>query len=608
MVPGFAAPALAVIEKLTGRTATRSTRAHLDKSFRSPELRALLASQWGDYGLPPSRSAFAIHALIVHHYLNGAWFPQGGSARIARTIERTIERAGGAVRVGQEVTEILIEDGCAAGVHVLDRRGPHPHEHTYRAPVIISNAGAQLTLEKLLPTDGDIGKLTQTSRRTVKELGPGTSGISVYVQLKDSIRTIGLNGENLWVFRSLDHDRIAATLDTHLFAGNPQEAFVSFPSIKSGDENHHTAEILAFTDAAGFAAWRDLPRGRRGADYAALKQRVGEGLIALTDSAVPGFARLVRRFEVSTPLTVEDYTSHPQGSFYGLPATPGRYRVKPLGPRTAVPGLFLSGQDAGSLGIAGALMGGVGAAIQALGPRGFSIIQASVKDAQPVPADEHAALPPDKYRATIRTKRLLTPGIWELALELDGEVGEWTAGQFARILVGEHTWRDYSIVSLQDRQLRLLVSTRTGGLGSRFAQSAEIGASTIVERRYSLTAPGKRRIFVATGTGIAPLLPMFRQLTEVEELDKATLLFGCRGSDTDLTRRLDDPLPGQMWRCYSRENSPDAFRGRVTDALSKLDFAPADTEFYVCGSSAMVTDCQALLQGRGAHHVLTELY
>ena len=104
MVPRPAAPLLGLLQRLTGRTATGTTKAYLDARFRSPALRAVLASQWGDYGLPPSRSAFAVHAMIVSHYLGGGWFPKGGSARIARTFEKGIEQAGGAVRVAQEVT------------------------------------------------------------------------------------------------------------------------------------------------------------------------------------------------------------------------------------------------------------------------------------------------------------------------------------------------------------------------------------------------------------------------------------------------------------------------------------------------------------------------
>ena len=53
--------------KFTGAKATQTTGAYLNRHFRSPLLRALLASQWGDFGLSPSQSAFAIHAQIAGH-------------------------------------------------------------------------------------------------------------------------------------------------------------------------------------------------------------------------------------------------------------------------------------------------------------------------------------------------------------------------------------------------------------------------------------------------------------------------------------------------------------------------------------------------------------
>ena len=65
----------------------RRPATYLERHFRSRELKALLATQWGDYGLPPKQSAFALHALVVGSYLNGGWFPDGGAGRIARTIE-----------------------------------------------------------------------------------------------------------------------------------------------------------------------------------------------------------------------------------------------------------------------------------------------------------------------------------------------------------------------------------------------------------------------------------------------------------------------------------------------------------------------------------------
>ena len=62
---------------------------------------------------------------------------------------------------------------------------------------------------------------------------------------------------------------------------------------------------------------------------------------------------------------------HPQGGSYGHPGTADRYRKAYLRPRTPLPGLFLTGSDALSFGIMGALMGGVLTASLQLRGAGF---------------------------------------------------------------------------------------------------------------------------------------------------------------------------------------------------------------------------------------------
>ena len=612
MLPTPLVPLVAGLNRATGRAATGTTEAYLDKHFRSPQLRALLASQWGDYGLPPSKSAFAIHALIVAHYLGGAWFPAGGSARIARTIERAIEQAGGAVRVGQEVTGILVEDGRAVGVSVLDRRGPADRHREYRAPVVISDVGARLTHEKLLPDSGTVAAATEPARRALAGLGPGTSAVVAYLRLRDGVHTLGIEGENVWVFRYSDHEKGAAHAGD-LITGNPAEVFVSFPSVKAGDETHHTAEIISFIDATAFEKWRGTPTGNRGEEYSQLKARMYAGMLGLAETAIPGLRDLVDYAEISTPLTVEHYTTHPDGAFYGLPATPQRFRMKPLGPRTAVPGLYLSGQDVGTLGIGGALMGGIAAASQVLGPGGFPKIRRAMRRAASGAVGDHdGPLPEGKLRATLAAKRRLTPVIWEAEFRLDGRIGEWSPGQFARLHVGDDAWRDYSIAHADGSFVRLLISTRTGGRGSRFIETAGPGTRTRIELplgRYALVPSDRRTVFVATGTGLAPMLPMFSELDRAGRLADATLVFGCRTRADDLTLLLDGPLPGTVLRRYSRETpAGGAEPGRVTDALAGLDADVAGTDFYVCGSAAMVADCRRILESRGARHLFTEPY
>ncbi|HQR29090.1 MAG TPA: NAD(P)/FAD-dependent oxidoreductase, partial [Anaeromyxobacteraceae bacterium] len=129
---------------LAGRLslARRTTGSWLDENVRDPRLRAILGARWGDYGLPPARSAFLAHAVITRHYHEGAWYPSGTSARIAEGATRVVEAAGGAVRVRAEVERILVEGGRAVGVRLASGE-------ELRAPVVISDAGARATFLRL---------------------------------------------------------------------------------------------------------------------------------------------------------------------------------------------------------------------------------------------------------------------------------------------------------------------------------------------------------------------------------------------------------------------------------------------------------------------------
>lgn len=67
------------VNRFTEKLALQTTQQYLESHIRDERLRGVLASQWADYGLPPGRSAFVAHAIIVNHYLNGAWYPVGGA-------------------------------------------------------------------------------------------------------------------------------------------------------------------------------------------------------------------------------------------------------------------------------------------------------------------------------------------------------------------------------------------------------------------------------------------------------------------------------------------------------------------------------------------------
>ena len=110
--------------------ALQTTGQYLDAHFKDLKIKGLLASQWGDYGLPPRESAFAMHAVLVRHYLKGAYFPEGGAAVIAESIIPIIEEKGGQVLINHPAERILIENGKVSPTHgrvaLGGRRAPAP--------------------------------------------------------------------------------------------------------------------------------------------------------------------------------------------------------------------------------------------------------------------------------------------------------------------------------------------------------------------------------------------------------------------------------------------------------------------------------------------------
>ena len=148
-------------------------------------------------------------------------------------------------------------------------------------------------------------------------------------------------------------------------------AYLSFPSLKDPQARRHTAEIIAPLSYRSLQAYCEQPWRRRSPDYETTKNKISQGLLDFVESRHPGFRDLVEYAELGTPLTFEHFTAAPSGAIYGFPATPEKYRMSWLSARTPIRGLYLTGTDAGLLGIMGALMGGVLTASLLLGPFGF---------------------------------------------------------------------------------------------------------------------------------------------------------------------------------------------------------------------------------------------
>jgi phytoene dehydrogenase-like protein len=352
------------INRMTEQSALQTTRQYMEAHIHDPRLRAVLASQWADYGLPPGRSAFVAHAMIVSHYLEGAWYPAGGAGEIPKAASAIIQAAGGELLPSHEVTKILLAGGKAVGVEVQSKKGKDGTRLEFRAPVVVSDAGAWNTFTRLLPGEA-------IPFRAELETPPeGLEAVELFLGLKRDPREMGFQGENYWIFSSFDHDQMSASRED-LLNGRAPMAYLSFPSLKDPRSRSHTAEIVAPFSYGSLDAFREEPWRRRGTDYESAKTRMTEALLDIVERQHPGFRNLVAYAELATPLSFEYFTGAPSGTIYGYPATPDRFRKTWLAPKTPIRNLYLTGTDAAVLGVMGALMGGVAAASTILGPTGF---------------------------------------------------------------------------------------------------------------------------------------------------------------------------------------------------------------------------------------------
>jgi all-trans-retinol 13,14-reductase len=339
------------------RWASQTTRDVLLQFTNNEELIGVLTGQWGDYGLPPAQSSFGIHAIVASHYFNGASYPVGGAARIAETIAPLIERNGGQVVVSADVKEIMVDNGKALGVRMADGR-------EFRADTVISDAGARNTFERLV-------REPQPILDELRPIPGSMAHLSLYVGLKYSAAELGLNGTNLWIYPTPDHDANLAR-----FLNDPSAPFpalyISFPSAKDPEferkyPGRATLEVVALAPYQWFERWENANWKRRGPEYEAFKIDLARRMQQELERVVPAVAGKIDHAELSTPLTTRHFMNYEHGEAYGLAATPERFRLRSLTPHTSVRNLYLTGQDVASLGVTGAMFGGVITASAVLG-------------------------------------------------------------------------------------------------------------------------------------------------------------------------------------------------------------------------------------------------
>ena len=333
------------LTRLIGQTWQEATDAHIT----DPRLASLLTVLWTYTATPPSRLSAALGMSIAGRYgTSGGWYPKGAAAAIPNALADRLAALGGRIEYGETVSTIQSEDGLAVAVSTESGR-------TVPARCVISNAAAPLLPDLLGPgvqPEEFVGRVTSPPA--------GISNVGVYLGLDaDVMGELGLPHE---VFLLGDYDTDAALAAS--FAGDWLRGGVVVTNYTSVDPGCAPPGegVVAVMGAASMEyadTWGTAPGAAE--SPAAVKERVGDALVAAAEEWIPGLADAIVLREVATPVTNQRYTLNPGGSWAGYDHTVADI-MSPLGPTTPVPNLFQAGAWTGGAGETTALQSGMLAA------------------------------------------------------------------------------------------------------------------------------------------------------------------------------------------------------------------------------------------------------
>ncbi|HXE75612.1 MAG TPA: FAD-dependent oxidoreductase [Candidatus Xenobia bacterium] len=218
-----------------------------------------------------------------------------------------------------------------------------------------------------------------------------------------------------------------------------------------------------------------------------------------------------------------------------------------------------------------------------------------------------------RYQARLARVRALTETTKHFEFEVLGpKPFEFTAGQFISLYLprnGAEDNRAYSLASAPNpTRFNLCLNRVPGGFFSNYLCDLAPGATISFEGPFGffVAHPSPHdSVFVATGTGIAPIRGILEDLFARGCSRQVWLIFGVRYAETILYREEFEALAARQpnfhfWPTLSRPSADwTGRRGHVQEHVERLVVERPDLQVYLCGLKAMVDDLRQRLRARG---------
>ena len=235
-------------------------------------------------------------------------------------------------------------------------------------------------------------------------------------------------------------------------------------------------------------------------------------------------------------------------------------------------------------------------------------------------------MPIETFTAQVESIKNLTHDVRQLDLRLiEPKTITFKPGQFISFEMphpqtGHVVTRPYSIASQPSRSdvITLLFNLVPGGPGSTYLFSLKEGDKAHFKGPagsfYLREDPGRGLLFIASGTGIAPIRSMLLANAERPNARPVTLLWGLRSQrdlyDQEELDKFTRPTPARTAITTLSRPEPgwSGESGRVLRLIEERIASVKNLAVYLCGNSAMIADAATLLQKRGLCPIYREKY
>ncbi|MEW5908461.1 MAG: NAD(P)/FAD-dependent oxidoreductase [Thermodesulfobacteriota bacterium] len=325
---------------LQGMKAVHGTtlQEHLDNLSTNSLLNRILSTHCFLHGATPTETSFINHAAIVGPYYQSVNGVQGGGRSIVDAFHTELTGLGVDLFCGHPVIRISpASDGSLKQLHA-------DNDQTIFCRSCICTIHPITMLQLIPPSVFRPGYVNR-----INGLEETLSAYILYGISRNPISSLA--NRNIFLYPKSD---IPGFHQDMPIAERP--VFMSGMKTNGDGRNGYGFIAICPANFRETVRWKDSHTGRRPAEYDEFKTQVAADLKTHAENICPELKGQITFMELSTPLTLRDFSQTPFGSMYGVKHRVGQYNPMPV---TRLKGLYLAGQAVVAPGLLGAVISGL---------------------------------------------------------------------------------------------------------------------------------------------------------------------------------------------------------------------------------------------------------